>query len=186
MPKGNYQHYTNQGFQKGNKINLGKILSKLHRKKISKANKGRLSTHTPEGDKKMRESLRGRKYPNRKSPSFFTEEHKQKIREANLGENNPNWISDRTLLLYPDDWTNDLKESIRKRDEYICQFCGICQNELNCLLDVHHIDYNKDNLDPKNLISLCRSCHIKTNYNRKYWIEYFKRSLFGTKPNVKK
>jgi hypothetical protein len=40
-------------------------------------------------------------------------------------------------------------------------------------LDVHHIDYDKKNGDPRNLVSLCKSCHIKTNYNREYWIEYF-------------
>ena len=38
----------------------------------------------------------------------------------------------------------------------------------------NHIDYDKDNLDPKNLISLCKSCHMKTNHNRAYWINYFK------------
>ena len=52
--------------------------------------------------------------------------------------------------------------------------CGIHQNELNRELDIHHIDYNKDNLNPDNLISLCQNCHGKTNYNRKYWIRFFR------------
>ena len=26
-----------------------------------------------------------------------------------------------------------------------------------------------------NLISLCKSCHMKTNYNRNYWQEYMKK-----------
>ena len=38
----------------------------------------------------------------------------------------------------------------------------------------NHIDYDKRNNDPKNLITLCHSCHSKTNYNRNYWINYFK------------
>jgi 5-methylcytosine-specific restriction endonuclease McrA len=40
-------------------------------------------------------------------------------------------------------------------------------------LDVHHIDYDKDNLSPNNLITLCRRCHVKTNNNRDFWRNYF-------------
>lgn len=92
-------------------------------------------------------------------------------------EKHPLWKGGISLDPYPDDWTNDLKESIRKRDHYICQLCGIHQDELEGRfqkLDIHHIDYDKDNLNPRNLISLCRSCHIKTNFDRDYWINYFK------------
>ena len=77
---------------------------------------------------------------------------------------------------YPTDWRSDLKEAIRKRDDYICQICDIRQDELKGRtkkLDVHHIDYNKDNLNPHNLVSLCHSCYIRTNTNREYWIKYF-------------
>lgn len=38
---------------------------------------------------------------------------------------------------------------------------------------VHHIDYNKLNCNPNNLITLCKSCHMKTNFNREYWLDYF-------------
>jgi len=31
------------------------------------------------------------------------------------------------------------------------------------------IDYNKENLEESNLISLCMPCHRKTNFNRDYW-----------------
>jgi hypothetical protein len=41
-------------------------------------------------------------------------------------------------------------------------------------LPVHHIDYDKKNNDERNLITLCISCHSKTNANREYWIEYLK------------
>ena len=41
------------------------------------------------------------------------------------------------------------------------------------------IDYNKINLDPVNLISLCRSCHAKTSFNREYWQEYFQKNMEG-------
>ena len=92
-------------------------------------------------------------------------------------EKNPNWKGGISFELYPIDWTDDLREVMRKRDSYICQLCGICQDGLKGRfrkLDIHHIDYDKDNLDPKNLISLCKGCHMKTNHNRAYWINYFK------------
>ncbi len=74
---------------------------------------------------------------------------------------------------YPNNWTKLLKESIRLRDKHKCQLCNKHQDNFKRRLDVHHIDYNKQNCNPKNLISLCRSCHIKTNVNRKYWISLF-------------
>ena len=41
-------------------------------------------------------------------------------------------------------------------------------------INVHHIDYDKNNSNPNNLIVLCKGCHAKTNFNREYWGSYFK------------
>jgi hypothetical protein len=90
------------------------------------------------------------------------------------GKNHWNWQGGITIEKYPIDWNDTLKESIRQRDNYVCQECGIHQDELKFKIDIHHIDYDKNNLDTKNLISLCRYCHIKTNTNRDYWTNYFK------------
>ena len=62
-----------------------------------------------------------------------------------------------------------IKKIIRARDEFRCKICGVSENSMPRVLDVHHIDYDKHNLSPANLISLCRSCHAKTNSNREYW-----------------
>jgi len=72
-------------------------------------------------------------------------------------------------------FNNKLKEQIRKRDDYRCQNkdCKCTQKQNGRKLDVHHIDYNKENLHPNNLISLCKSCHVRTNGNRDYWYSYF-------------
>jgi len=78
---------------------------------------------------------------------------------------------------YPDDWTDDLKEAIRKRDNFTCQVCKVEQEKSTKKFPVHHIDYIKENLDPVNLITLCLSCHSKTNYNRPFWIRYFTSPL---------
>ena len=70
---------------------------------------------------------------------------------------------------YSIDWTETLKRSIRERDHYICQLCNQYGN------NVHHIDYDKENCNPKNLINLCRSCNAKVNFNRKQWTIHFQK-----------
>ena len=41
------------------------------------------------------------------------------------------------------------------------------------VLDVHHIDYNKENCKENNLITLCKQCNLRANKNRDYWYGYF-------------
>jgi DNA-directed RNA polymerase subunit RPC12/RpoP len=74
---------------------------------------------------------------------------------------------------YPIGWNKTFKEQIRYRDGYRCQICGVPEAEESQKLSVHHIDYNKMNIKENNLISLCNSCHCKTNGNREEWIKYF-------------
>ena len=60
---------------------------------------------------------------------------------------------------------NELKKAIRERDNYRCQICGIPQEEYMRNLDVHHIDSDKFNCNPYNLITLCAICHTKLEHN---------------------
>ena len=97
---------------------------------------------------------------------------RKKMSDAQKGEKSYRWQGGIAQLPYSVDWTKDLKRAIRKRDRYTCQICkkepAIC---------VHHIDYNKMNCKPDNLITLCFTCHPKTNMNRQYWIDYFNNKL---------
>jgi len=34
---------------------------------------------------------------------------------------------------------------------------------------------DKKNCNPDNLLTLCKNCHQKTNFNRKYWIKCLTR-----------
>jgi len=79
----------------------------------------------------------------------------------------PQWLGGISFDPYSLDWTNELREQIRKRDNYTCQLCHKKGNT------VHHIDYNKQNCKEDNLITLCRRCHNKTSANRDYWFAYF-------------
>ena len=44
-------------------------------------------------------------------------------------------------------------------------------------LHIHHIDYCKNNCKRGNLITLCKKCNTKANYNRDYWYAYFKKII---------
>lgn len=64
-----------------------------------------------------------------------------------------------------------VRETIRSRDNHKCQVCH--KRQYKEKLSVHHIDYDKSNNEPKNLISLCRNCHRETLHNRDYWYAFF-------------
>lgn len=96
---------------------------------------------------------------------------KRKISVALSGPNNPSWRGGVSFLPYPVEWSNHLRETIRKRDNYTCALCGKVQ--ITPRHDVHHINYKKEDLRPENLITLCANCHRKTNGDRKYWKNLF-------------
>jgi len=91
---------------------------------------------------------------------------------AKIGERNHNWRGGISFEPYPLGWNKTFKEQIRYRDKYKCQLCGVSEVECNRRLEVHRIDYNKKNLNTENLISLCKSCHMRTNFNRDYYYTY--------------
>ena len=102
-----------------------------------------------------------------------TQEMKDKI----SGDKNVNWIDGRAAInnQYPKEWTNSLRNDIRLRDNDTCQVCLRSGTFLQELLSIHHIDYDKNNCDPTNLITTCRKCHTKTNFNRDVWQRYFEQ-----------
>lgn len=128
---------------------LGKIFSLKHRLNISK------NHYDCSGDK---------------NPNFGT--------TWTIGEGNPNWQNGIGKLPYSFKFTKKLKESIRKKDNYKCQNCGKTQKreleDLKKKLSIHHIDYNKMNCNLNNLITVCKSCNTKANYNIDYWYAYFR------------
>jgi len=94
-----------------------------------------------------------------------------------MGEEHPNWNNGSSFEPYGIEFNDDLRKQIRKRDGNVCQYCGISEEKLRRVLSVHHIDYDKKNNSEDNLISLCNSCHTRTNHNRAFWLSYF--SGFG-------
>ena len=129
--------------------------------RMSKASKGRIVSI--ETRVKLRKVNLGKKH---------SEETKLKMSELRIGDKSFNWRGGISKLPYSYEFTEQLKTQIRERDNYLCQVCS--RESIITKLPIHHIDYDKLNSDPSNLVSTCNSCHSKTNYDREYWIQYFR------------
>jgi hypothetical protein len=107
--------------------------------------------------------------------------HHAKIYLYKDPRNHPNYINGESNFPYPIEFTESLKESIRDRDNHECQNCNMTEEEhltvYGQVLHVHHIDYNKENCNENNLISLCGGCNTRANYNRSYWTNFYKEKV---------
>lgn len=134
--------------------------------------------HSLETKAKMSKAQKGNKNHKDKKHTQKSKEKISKNRKGKAkGKNSGNWQGGKSFEPYGLDWTKELKERIRKRDNYRCQECFRHQSELKEKLSVHHIDFNKKNNNLYNLISLCRGCHIQTNYDRKQWTKYYQKRV---------
>jgi len=147
------------------------IKSPWYGKKFSEEHKQKISEGCKKAD--IGAKLRGRK---------LSEEHKKNISLANKGElnyfygkrycgkDNYFWEGGRMKRPYGLGWTTILKESIRARDNFKCQKCGVPQEECDVKLCVHHKNQVKTDLNPSNLVSLCTQCHtlIHNELRRQY------------------
>jgi len=97
-----------------------------------------------------------------------------------FGSKNPAWIDGSSFLPYPVEFNAKLKQQIKKRDGAVCRKCG--KTEIQEKIDfsrglaIHHIDYVKNNCNPKNLTVLCLRCNSSANYNREEFIRLLTRS----------
>ncbi len=89
-----------------------------------------------------------------------------------VGKDNPTWRGGGQIYYGPN-W-NEQKLQVRKRDNNVCQACGVKQANLKRLLHVHHIkpfrdfnyirDENENYLEAnrlENLLCLCGKCHMQ-------------------------
>jgi len=180
MPRGIYVR-TKESNEKRSKTLLGHPVAEETRSNIAKAKIG--IPRPKKVRKQISKTLTGR-YKGEDSPHYGkhpSKKTRELMRLAKIGkyikENNPNWKGGKSFEDYPIEWSTLLKESIRERDHYTCQKCFTTDNKGQAFI-VHHIDYNKKNCDPSNLIALCRSCNAKVNFNREHWTKYFVKKIF--------
>lgn len=132
---------------------LGKHMPEEMKRKIGDGNRGK--HHSDETKGKISVALKG-KYK---------------------GEKSSNWKGGITFKVYSIQFNRELRELIRQRDNFQCQLCGMPECENIHRLSIHHIDYDKQNSLPSNLISVCKRCNTKVNYNREYWKGYFENKF---------
>ena len=144
----------------------------LQKERVSGSNKNRV--WSIESRQKVSESLKGENNPIYGKKR--SERTRQKISDNhadNSGPLNPNWKGGISCEPYCDVWADkEYKESILERDNHRCQNpdCWGTSERLS----VHHIDYNKKNCRPENLITLCNSCNSRANKNRECWQKLYK------------
>jgi len=92
------------------------------------------------------------------------------------GENGKNWKGGVAYLPYCPSWgEKNFKLMIKNRDNYKCQNWSCSKKSI--ILCVHHIDYDKMNCSPSNLITLCLSCNSKANSQRKWHRAYYQAMM---------
>lgn len=75
---------------------------------------------------------------------------------------------------YCQDWIPEFKNLIKDRDGNICLNPECSSGKNIC---IHHIDYNKKNCRFDNLITICKSCNAKANFDRKWHTLWYQAIL---------
>jgi hypothetical protein len=101
------------------------------------------------------------------------------IKDKKSGINSRWYINGHGKGEYPLEFNETLKKKILRRDKFTCQECKKHRINLKRNLDIHHIDFDKKNNNEKNLISLCRKCHLITQFfkPREDIINYYKLKM---------
>lgn len=145
--------------------------------------------HTSITKIKMSDAARGRKFSEKHKKNISnankgykqSEEHKRKLSEAQSGERGSNWQGGISFEPYCPKFNYKFKESVREKFSRVCFLCGEKENGMK--LDVHHVNYDKSCLCSEvecEFVPLCRSCHMKTNTNRKYYESMIREKLLTT------
>jgi len=129
----------------------------------------------PAARAKVAAALTGQKH----GPERRAKNSAQARRRFSDPHNHPRWLGGISREPYAWTFNDELKEEVRRRDGYRCQRCGVPQAECKTALPVHHIDYDKRNSDPVNLIALCVSCNFKVNTNRPHWTAFFQAMMLS-------
>lgn len=83
---------------------------------------------------------------------------------------NPNWKGGLSRAPYPYNWAS-ISKSVIERDGDICMNPNCRATDRT--MTVHHIDYDKMNCDPSNLITVCATCNSIANFGRQQWYKYY-------------
>lgn len=161
------------------KFSKSYIGKKVHSEEFKLKSSERMKSNNPmknkEIAKKVGESHKG-KLTGELNPAKRPEIRK-KISASKQGIPLEKWEKFTHFEPYGEEFNNNFKNSIRKRDNQICMNCGIHREKIRRALNIHHINYNKELNCFENCISLCDNCHSLTNSNREYWTKHLQLLL---------
>lgn len=145
-------------------------------------------THTNEAKRKMSKAKLG-VYDGKNNPMYgktHSKEVREKISNSRIVSgvaamcNNPNWRDGTSFRGYcPIFKDEEFRKHIFDRDGNIC-LNPTCRTKIIPKinpLNIHHIDYDKENCVFENLVLVCHSCNCKANFNRKWWTEWYRLIL---------
>lgn len=186
MPKGVYTRsqeekerlasQLHRGFNKNKDLIIEKLRKKIKNQykngrsaywkgKLNPYTTQRNKLHNPMKDKEVKEKVRRNSKRN------------EKISLSKKGDKSHFWRGGIASKRYGFGFAR-ARRFVRLRDKDTCQ---LCKRNL-CNLEVHHIDYNKNNNNTTNLICLCKDCHIRTtNGDRLYYTKLLKDKLINLK-----
>jgi 5-methylcytosine-specific restriction endonuclease McrA len=163
---------------------LGKksyIRTEEHRKKMSDI----IKNHPVAEKQRKRFSEMNSSRKGKTIEEIFGADKAEEIRKkhSRFGKDNHNWKGGKSFLPYSYEFNIEKKLTIKDRDGYICLLCGVEENivrdedTLNRGLTIHHIDYDRNNCDNNNLITLCKRCNSIANGDRDFWTKYYREVL---------
>lgn len=93
------------------------------------------------------------------------------------GPNSPSWNGGSKSLKYCNAWSDkEFKDELKNRDGYQC-LNPLCFKKDNQLV-LHHIDYNKHNCNPNNLITICNDCNLRANTMRNWHKSWYRAIMY--------
>lgn len=94
------------------------------------------------------------------------------------GNKSVHWRGGRFLEEYCDVWKDkEYKQAIKDRDGNLC-LNPYCNSKNPSDLTIHHIDYDKQNCHPSNLITVCRSCNSAANKDRRWHKAWYQAIMY--------
>ena len=99
--------------------------------------------------------------------------YKQRSKKS-AGPLNPNWTGGLSRLPYP--WNfREVSALVIARDGGACQ-CPDCAGT-DPRMTTHHINYDKQDCAPNNLIALCSACNSRANFGRERWQSFYELAM---------
>jgi hypothetical protein len=175
--------HTEKTKQKMSKSHVGMKLAQEHKDKISKSRKGKKFTQEHLENLSKSHIIHGRysknyqNYCMEKNCNKKISPNAKRCKSCSIkGKNHWNWRNGLSKALYSIKFKY-IRKSIKQRDNYKCQNCGLTQKEhykkYKRDIEIHHIDYDRFKCNENNLITLCKRCNIRANYNRDYWYVFY-------------